>query len=146
LEIEHLKLDIEERDYSWQRSCNSVGMSVLADALKTRTKRFAVDVLRMIEDLPTNESGRVIRTQLAKSATSIAANYRAACQAQSRRHFVSKLQLVLEETDETQNWLELTIQAGWVPATRGGRLLAECGELTAIFTASVKTAKAHLKQ
>jgi four helix bundle protein len=119
-------------------------VSTIAEDLKARTRRFALDVLRLVEELPTTESGRVIRLQLAKSATSVAANDRATCHSQSRKHFIAKLQLVLEEAGETQTWLDLIAHSKWLPAARTSRLAAECGELVAIFTASIKTARSHL--
>jgi four helix bundle protein len=118
-------------------------VGIEAEGLKSRTRRFALDVLRLIDELPTSEAGRVVRWQLAKSATAVAANYRATCHAQSRRHFISKLQVVLEETQESQNWLELIVESGWLSGSRTRALWEECGELSAIFTASIKTARAH---
>jgi four helix bundle protein len=140
--IANCRLTAEQRR---QQSCTTPDVSTVAEALKVRTRRFALDVLRMIEDLPATESGRVIRLQLAKSATSVAANYRATCHAQSRKHFIAKLQLVLEEAGETQTWLELIAHSGWLPAARISRLSVECGELVAIFTTSIKTARSHLR-
>jgi four helix bundle protein len=79
--------------------------------------------------------------QLLDAATSVAANYRAACRARSRAEFIAKLGTVLEEADESLFWLELMVDAEVVTKSRVERLLKEADELTAIFTTSVKTAK-----
>ena len=79
--------------------------------------------------------------QLLDAGTSVAANYRAACRARSRAEFIAKLGVVLEEADESLFWLELVVDAKLVPLQRADRLLIEADQLTAIFTASVRTAK-----
>jgi len=109
--------------------------------LKDRTKRFAVDVVRLCRELPPTLDGRRLGQQLLDAGTSVAANYRAACRARSRAEFVSKLNIVLEEADESQFWLELMIETELVKTTRVEKLLKESDELTAIFVTSLKTAK-----
>jgi len=109
--------------------------------LKDRTKRFAVDVVRLCRELPPTLDGRRLGQQLLDVGTSVAANYRAACRARSRAEFVSKLNIVLEEADESQFWLELMIETELVKTTRVEKLLKESDELTAIFVTSLKTAK-----
>ena len=81
-----------------------------------------------------------MRRQILRSATSVAANYRAACRARSRREFASKLSIVLEEADETEFWLDLLIEADLADAERTRDLLNEAGELVAIFAAARHTA------
>ena len=109
--------------------------------LKDRTKRFAVDVIRLCRELPRTLDATKLAGQLIDSATSVAANYRAACRARSRPEFIAKLGIVLEEADESLFWLELMVDADLVTNSRAERLLKEADELTAIFTTSVKTAK-----
>ena len=109
--------------------------------LKDRTKRFAVQVIRLCRELPGTLDGRRLGQQLIDAATSVAANYRAACRARSRAEFVAKLGTVLEEADESLFWLELMVDAEVVTKSRVEGLLKEADELTAIFTTSVKTAK-----
>ena len=109
--------------------------------LKDRTKRFAVDVIRLCRELPVTLDANRIGGQLIDSSTSVAANYRAACRARSRAEFVAKLGVVLEESDESLFWLELMVDANLVTTARVERLLKEADELTAIFTQSIKTAK-----
>jgi four helix bundle protein len=118
----------------------------LAAALKARSKRFAIAVILMSRQFPRSLDAVVVAKQLIKSATSVAANYRAACRTRSPADFVSKISVVAEEADESEFWLELTLDARIVPAERIRRLLKESGELTAIFTASRDTAKKNLKR
>jgi len=98
-------------------------------------------VRSQIPDFPPTLDGRRLGGQLIDSATSVAANYRAACRGRSRAEFVAKLGTVLEESDESLFWLELMVDAKLVPVARVERLLKEADELTAIFSAPVKTAK-----
>ncbi len=79
--------------------------------------------------------------QLIRSGTSLAANYRAACRSRSKAEFVSKMGVVVEETDETEFWLELLTESGMVASTRTADLLREVRELLAIFVASRRTAR-----
>jgi four helix bundle protein len=109
--------------------------------LRARTKRFAIDVIRLSRELPTTLDGRTAGGQLLRAATSVAANYRSACRGRSRAEFVAKLGIVLEEADESLLWLELISEAEVASGPKVDRLLKEADELTAIFTTSVKTAK-----
>lgn len=114
-----------------------------ADELKRRTKDFALQVIRLVESLPRTRSADVIGQQILRSATSIGANYRAACKARSRADFISKITVVEEEADESQYWLELLADSGILKREQLGSLMKEAKELTAIFTASGKTAKRY---
>jgi four helix bundle protein len=107
--------------------------------LQQRTKRFALRVLKLIEQLPNTIGGRVLANQVARSATSVGANYRAACRARSRAEFASKLGTVAEEADESLYWLELIRDGNFVPEKKLASLVSEADELTAIFTAGRRT-------
>ena len=109
--------------------------------LKKRTKAFALRVLKLVDALPKTASGRALGSQLVRSGTSVAANYRAARRAKSAAHFISKLGDVEEEADETLFWLELLEESGIVPARRLSELKKEADELVAITVASINTAK-----
>ena len=108
--------------------------------LQQRTKDFALWVLNLIEHLPNTIGGRVLANQLARSATSVGANYRAACRARSRAEFASKLGTVAEEADESLYWLELIQVGDFVPEKRIASLISEADELTAIFTSGRRSA------
>ena len=118
----------------------------LAAALKTRSKRFAIGVIILCRQFPRSIDAFVVAKQLIKSATSVAANYRAACRTRSPADFVSKISVVAEEADESEFWLELTLHSQILQGENVRSLLRESGELTAIFTASRETAKRNLKK
>jgi four helix bundle protein len=107
--------------------------------LQQRTKSFALRVLKLIEQLPNTIGGRVLANQVARSATSVGANYRAACRARSHAEFASKLGTVAEEADESLYWLELIRDGNFVPDKKLASLVSEADELTAIFTAGRRT-------
>ena len=111
-----------------------------ADELKARTKQFALQVMQLINQLPNTTKGRVVANQLMKAATSVGANYRAACRGRSQAEFISKLSIVLEESDECCYWLELIMEGELISAEQVADLYREANEITAIMTASHKTA------
>ena len=108
--------------------------------LQSRTKQFAVRVVRLFQALPSRPAAQVLGKQVLRSGTSVAANYRAACRSRSKREFIAKIGIVAEEADETVLWLELMTETSVVKASRLAPLLAEARELTAIFIASQHTA------
>ena len=111
-----------------------------SNELKSRTKKFALRVLTMLDSLPKNSAGRTVSNQLAKSATSVGANYRAACMARSKAEFVSKIRIVIEESDECCYWLEIIMESKMLKENLISPLYKEAKELTAIFVSSAKTA------
>jgi len=113
--------------------------------LKARTKQFALRVMKMVDALPRTIQGRAIAKQIIRSATSVAANYRAACRARSRAEFIAKIGIVEEEADESCFWLELIIDSGLLNEDRIRPLLSEAGELVAIMAASSKSAIGNRK-
>ena len=111
------------------------------DELKRRTRRFALDVIRLVDSLPRSRTAEVVGRQLLRSATSVGANYRAACRARSSADFVSKMGIVEEEADESMYWMELLVESGCIPADGVEALLREANELLAITVSSIKTAR-----
>jgi len=111
--------------------------------LKERTRRFALRVLRVVEALPTGRIADVLGKQLLRSATSVGANYRAACRARSRAEFIAKLGIVEEETDEALYWMELLIDAGLMEEHRLLDLMQEGDEILSIIVTSIKTARSN---
>jgi four helix bundle protein len=109
------------------------------EELKQRTKDFAHRCVKLALALPQSSLGEHIRKQLIKCSTSVAANYRAACIAQSKASFVSKLSIVAEEADESCFWLEFTIEEKLLNGKQVTPLLKEGEELTSIFVSSRKT-------
>ena len=98
-------------------------------------------IMRMCRTIPSTRETNIINNQILRSATGVAANYRAVGLARSKAEFISKLGIVLEEADETVFWLELLSDSGIIPASKLRELMAEGNELVAIFLASRKTAK-----
>lgn len=109
--------------------------------LKKRTKKFAIEVIKVADNFPKTNAGFVIGKQVIKSATSIGANYRSACRAKSKADFISKLCIVEEEADETMYWLELAIDLELYDTLKLKNLLKEANEILSIIVASKKTAK-----
>ena len=110
--------------------------------LKNRTKRFAIDTILFVQDLPKSKTNDVISYQLLESATSVGANYRSACRARSTAEFISKLNIVIEEADESMYWFEILEEVSKsIDKISLKKLHKESDELTAIFTASSKTIK-----
>lgn len=111
------------------------------EELKKRTKDFAHRCIKLSTALPKTPLGRHIQSQLIRCATSVAANYRAACIAQSKSDFAFKMSIVAEECDESCFWLELIIDEKLLKSNQVLPLLNEGRELTAIFIASRKTVR-----
>ena len=109
--------------------------------LKERTKDFAHRCVKLALALPKTQLGKHIANQLIRCSTSVAANYRATCLAQSKASFTAKLSIVLEEVDESAFWLEFVIDEHLMQKVKVTPLLNEAGELTAIFFSSRKTVK-----
>ena len=114
---------------------------------KARTKGLALRVIRLVSALPKNKtSAQVIGKQLLRSATSVGANYRAACRGKSTADMISKLSIVLEEADETLYWLELLVESELMPAHRLKNLIAETNEIVAMLVSSLKTLRDKSQQ
>jgi len=111
-----------------------------AAELKRRTKDVATKVVRFVESLPPGTATDVMGKQLLRSATSIAANYRAVCRSRSRKDFINKLAIVVEESDETLFWLEMLVETGKATPEEVEELSKEMEELLRIFSASRRTA------
>jgi four helix bundle protein len=113
-------------------------------ALEQRTKEFAISILRFVRSLPCSAAEQVPGKQLARAGSAVGANYRAARRSRSSREFVARLAVVVEESDESVYWLDLLADG---PARRSRefeRLWQEARELRAIFSASLRTARARL--
>jgi four helix bundle protein len=118
-------------------------MSTQSEQLKERTMQFSLGVLRIIDEFPRSIAGDVVARQLARSATSVAANYRATCNARSRAEFIAKLGIVVEESDESEFWLDTCLRKPLYATDAVQRLRGEAGELRAIFAKSLGTARAN---
>ncbi len=117
----------------------------MKEIIKSRTKSFAISVLKAIEIIGTGVGKSNVSNQLIRSSMSVGANYRAACRARSDKEFISKLNIVLEESDESLYWLEIIQEMNWLPPESLSPLISEANELTAIFVSSLKTVKERLR-
>ena len=114
--------------------------------MQERTMEFAVQVMRFFCRLPKTDEARILGRQLLRSATSVAANYRAVCRSKSDADFISKLGTVVEEADETAFWIELLERSSVCPSDLPRELKQEAGELLLIVSASLRTAKSNARK
>src|ERR671936_793168 len=105
------------------------------EQLRDRTKKFAIEIIRLSRVLPPTPDAEVLKRQVLRSGTAVAANYRAAGRARSKAEFVAKLGIVVEEADETVFWLEMMRDSGVLNGHYVDPLLREVNELLAIFAA-----------
>ena len=108
-------------------------------AFKDRTKKLALQIIELVEELPNRRTADVIGRQLLRSGTSVGANYRSACRGKSTADVLSKLAIVEEEADESVYWMELLVEAGIIPETRVSVLMRKTNEIVAMTVASIKT-------
>ena len=106
---------------------------------KDRTKQIALRVIRLVESLPNTHSAQIIGKQLLRSATSVGANYRAACRGKSTADILHKLAIVEEEADESLYWLELLIESEIVTEKKLSVLMNDINEIVAMTVSSIKT-------
>lgn len=123
-----------------------LGMPLTPEKLQQRTKRFAPNVFEFCDELPSKPSCWVVRKQLLRSASSVAANYRATCRAVSKKAFVAKLAIVEEEADESLFWLEMLEEMDVGNPSKVQKLKSEADQLVAITVASKKTSRQKGKQ
>ena len=116
------------------------------DELRDRTKAFGLRAIRLFQSLPLQSDAQIIGKQLIRCATSVAANYRAACLAKSDRDLLNKLKICQEEADESTLWMEYLIEADIVQPGKLESLLDESRQLTAIMTASTLTIIRKLRE
>lgn len=112
--------------------------------LKIRTKNFTIAILEIVDKLPSTTVNNVIANQLAKSGSSVGANYRASLRARSDNEFLSKMNIVLEEADETLFWLEIIDEKGIIENKEIQQLIREANELVAIFVTTIKNTRNRL--
>ena len=120
-------------------SVERVSNYAFAEGFKLRTKTFAMRVIKLFQSLPNKAEAQIMGKQLLRSATSVAANYRAACRARSAAEFAAKIGIMLEEADESLFWLEMLEESDIVPAQRLSHLKQEATELTAILSSIRKS-------
>jgi four helix bundle protein len=113
--------------------------------LKSRTKRFTLNILDIVDEIPYNASSKVIIYQISKSGTSVGANYRASCRARSDNEFLSKMNVVLEEADETLFWLEIIQERNLLKNDKIKSAILEANELVSIFVTIIKNTRKRVE-
>jgi four helix bundle protein len=111
--------------------------------LRSRTKAFALRIIKLYESLPRRRAAQVLGHQLLRSGTSVGANFREAHRARSNAEFVSKIGDSLKELEETSYWLELLVDSAFVSREKLALLLDETSQLTAILTSIAKKVRAR---
>jgi four helix bundle protein len=106
-----------------------------------RTKAFALEVIKLVDGFPRTRASEIVGRQVLRSGTSIGASYRSARRSRSHAEFVSKMNVAMEEADESKYWLEIVAESGMASRNAIQHLIDEAGELNAIFTTSIKTAR-----
>ncbi len=109
--------------------------------LKTRTKKFALRIIRLYKALPNSVEGQVIGKQILRSGTSVGAQYREGTRARSTAEFISKIESSCQELEETIYWFALLVESEIFKQEKLKDLQVEADELMAIFVSSVKKAK-----
>ena len=112
------------------------------EKFRIRTKRYALNVIKLFQSLPKTEEARIIGKQILISGTSVAANFRAACRGRSNREYYSKMCIVVEECDETLFWFEILHESGILSSELLVLLEKETLELLSVFS----KVKMNLKQ
>ncbi len=111
------------------------------EELKKRTKNFHIAIIQVCNGLPRSAAGFELAKQLMRSGGSVGANYRAACRAKSTNDFIYKIEIVIEEADESLYWLEVITESNMLAVEETTPLVKEANELISIFVSTVKTAK-----
>jgi four helix bundle protein len=111
---------------------------------KARTRQIALRVIRLVESLPNTKSAQIIGRQLLRSATSVGANYRAACRGKSPADVLHKLSIVEEEADESLYWLELLAESNIVSGSKLSNLMNDINEIVAMTVSSIKTMRSNM--
>jgi len=114
--------------------------------IRDRSKLLGVQVIGLFQRLQGHSTARILASQLLRAGTAIGANYRAACRARSRREFIAKLGIVVEETDETLYWLDLFVSTDLAREAELAPIRKEAEELLRIFVASIATARKDLRR
>lgn len=101
---------------------------------RERTKKFSIAIIRALSVLPYSDDVSIIRKQVIRSSTSVAANYRAVSRARSEKEKFAKICIVVEEIDETQLWLEIIEELEYISPEKILHLKSECEELVKVMT------------
>ena len=113
------------------------------NAILDKSKVFAVRIIRLYQYLSEQKKERVLSKQLLRSGTSIGANVKEAQRAQSKKDFVAKMCIASKEASETEYWLELLHETGYMSKTEFQSINAECTEIIKLLVSIVKTSSTN---
>ena len=120
-------------------------MDVRKEVMRSRTRQFALRIIRMYAALPKSAVAQVMGKQILRSGTSVGAHYAESCRAKSRADFVNKVEGAMQELEETSYWLELLADSNLLKSARLALLQQEASELMSIFVSMVKNTKSHME-
>jgi four helix bundle protein len=120
-------------------------MDVRKEVMRSRTRQFALRIIRLYASLPKSAAAQVIAKQILRSGTSVGAHYAESCRAKSRADFVNKVEGAMQELEETSYWLELLADSNFLKPARLALLHKEASELMSIFVSMVKNTKSHME-
>ncbi len=123
---------VEKPHQDWQ------SRKEFAKTLERRTLKFGVSIIKISTRLPNSVEAKTVRNQITKSGTSVGANYREANRSRSKADFKSRIRICESELSETQYWLELILEVGWLTQTDMKSEYDECGQLLALFSTIAK--------
>lgn len=112
-----------------------------SEEMKLLTKKFAIDVGKLVQQLPNNLINKVYCSQIIRSSSSVAANYRATRRAKSKADFINKFKIVEEELDESLFFLELIVEFNEQWSTQCRNLYDEGERLLKIVVSTLKSLK-----
>jgi four helix bundle protein len=121
-------------------------MDVRKDVMRSRTRQFALRIIRLSAALPKSAAAQVIGRQLLRCGTSVGAHYAESCRAKSRADFINKIEGAMQELDETSYWFELLVESNLLKSSRIALLQQEASELMSIFVSMVKHTKSRMEQ
>ena len=114
----------------------------MADSpLLTKSKAFALEIIRVCNEIKRNQKESILTNQLVRSGTSIGANIREAFYEHSKADFIAKLQISLKECYETEYWIEIAKKANILSEDISKSILHDCGSIRRMLIASINTAK-----
>ena len=113
----------------------------MENAVKEKSKKFAVRIVKLYQYLCEEKREFVLSKQLLRSGTSVGANVHEALQGQSKADFTAKMSISLKEVSESEYWLELLFETGYLNKEQYTSILADCKELVKLLTAIVKTSR-----
>ena len=114
------------------------GKNEFIENMKKRTKLYVIRSTKLFQSLPKTDEARIFGKQFLRSASSVAANYRAVCRARSRAEFFAKLSITVEEADESLFWLEILVETDIMPESRLKDLMQEAEEILKILSKARK--------